>query len=448
MSKEIWAMEPNYLVNYLERTRNVGVAEIKAAMESFYKKPDGAEHQNYTTDDDTAYIKIEGVLSKSGPSEIDRLYGFEGTGYKEICDSIKTAMGDASIKTIVFQINSPGGSADGVDEVYSMIQEACSKGLNVIAENHGLIASAAYWIASACSKIEAMSPMAETGSVGAVISAVDFSKMLDKMGVKRYSIVSKNAPKKAPDIATPEGREIIQERVDALERVFMSRVAEGRKMSVEDVRKKFGRGGLYVAHDPDSTKPDAIKVGMIDGIKNGRGLLGNYTKEESGMNASAKPKVEQKIIINDKKDGGKKTMNAFDTLLAEDSSAKALFDAKLEEKYQAGLIAGKAVINARIEKTVPFLGKTEYPAAIQELACKVLKGESEPAALEGAATFYDMMKAETAVKAAAVTEPVVEKKDVGTAADLVAKIEDKSQVVADAAGVDASLKHLQSLGLI
>jgi hypothetical protein len=94
----------------------------------------------------------------------------------------------------------------------------------------------------------------------------DYTQYDAEKGIKDIGIVSKNAPLKNPDTATAEGFKAYQERLDAIERVFIGRVSEGRGVSVETVEKDFGRGAVLVAQDPDPEQTSALSVGMIDKV--------------------------------------------------------------------------------------------------------------------------------------------------------------------------------------
>ena len=76
--------------------------------------------------------------------------------------------------------------------------------------------------------------------------------------------------------------------------------------------------------------------------------------------------------------------------LPEDKKAiilKAMTDAETKGSTEAG-----AAITARIEAASPFLGKTEYPDSITNLALKVIKGETSVDALTAAVAAYDGMR--------------------------------------------------------
>jgi ClpP class serine protease len=244
---------------------NAGVEE--KATEAQMKLVLDAEESILNKVGSTAFINIKGLLSNTPPSFFDVLFGIEITTYKQIIDAVAEVLDDAEIKTVQLNINSPGGEVFGTDEAAQAVAKlSAEKEVRVI--NEGLIASAAFWIAAQGGEILSTSPTNMTGSVGVVITAIEPDFDEKAPGIKRARIVSRNAPNKRPNIESAEGKQVLQDEADALERIFIQRVSEGRGVSVETVISDFGQGGVLVASDPDPQKPDAIKNKMIDGVIN------------------------------------------------------------------------------------------------------------------------------------------------------------------------------------
>ena len=458
---EIWAIERNFILGYLDKKENH--TYTSEDLSTFFESEE-SENKLLTIEGETAFIDITGPLSRKGPDMWDVCFGTGGTSYTEIIEALELAVEDESVKEIRLRMNTPGGTVDGVDEVAQMIAFSRKK-KKVIAENHGMIASGGYWIASQASKIVAMSPGAETGSIGVIIVGYDFTDALKKIGIKKHYIVSENAPRKAATLETKKGRNILQDRVDSIERVFMSRIAEGRKISIEVVRETFGRGDVLIAEDPDLDKEDALSVGMIDKVENS---ISVSTVEENGddtplkvidipwnsskaiqkvrehTNSLEKPSssykkaffwfnaeepdlfesyklpfatvqegelvaVKEAILlihgipfvpkseragvrtqINEYKKhitGGKKVM-ALKDLMAEDNGIRLEVDALIADALERGKQSGKDQVTERVKKATVFIGG-DYPKSIQNLAGKVISGDSEFSALEGAVAMYD-----------------------------------------------------------
>lgn len=380
--KKIIAFEADFAQEYFSRKMNATQEELARAQDLFSK----IEKQSiYSENEDMAIIQITGPLSRSGPDFWDMLMGYGGTSYGDIIESIKKAESNDRIKKIQLQMDTPGGEVTGVDEVWTALT-GCKK--KKIAINNGMIASAGMWIASGCDQILAVESTSETGSIGVVISVVDWSEREKQFGVKVYDITSENAPDKRPDVSTKKGRDVLKKRVDAIENVFISRVAAGRNTTVEDVKENFGRGSMLIAEDPNGM--DAADVGMIDGL-----IKSDYTREdnengvyETDENSPDAVDVQNKSTpITGEKTEDTMTLKEF---LAQNPDANAKYQTDLADAKTKGVEAGKAEAQLRIDATVNYIGNENYPG-IETLAKEVLKGDAEVSSLKGAVVAFDML---------------------------------------------------------
>ena len=363
---KLWACYEPDLVQYHE-DRSVATAvsseEIGAFLQMTVSEP---KEKILSISNGVARIRIEGILSQDGPDLWDQIFGSSGTSYRSIIDAVIEAEEDPDVEQIELLMDTPGGEANGVDGVYEVIAGAEKP---VTAINTGLLASAGYWIAAAADKIVATSAVVETGSIGVMVTGIDQSERLEKMGVRVVDIVSENAPNKAPRVSTDAGIEEIRNRVNALERVFISRVAVGRNTEESVVRETFGRGSVLIAQDPNGENNDAISVGMVDSIA--------YTP------TIAKNQNAPVLAIDDSDAGETSEGKNMET---ENKEILELQD-QLEDAK-----ADYADLQTRIAKAKPYLAGSEYPQAIQSLAAKVLEGTVDPAMLEGAVVLFDAQK--------------------------------------------------------
>ncbi len=352
MKYELWACEENALLDHIEAAE-----KVSPMVQANARAPKAPEILSVSGD--VATINIHGVLTPSGPSTLERIFGITGTAYSDITSAVELAASAKEIGTIVLDMNTPGGTVTGVDEAYYAIL-AASEEKRVVAVNRDMVASAGYWLASAADEIVAASQTARTGSIGVVITATDTSKFEDKMGVKRVNIVSKNAPNKRPDLASDEGLAEVQREVDAIERVFIQRVAHGRSVSEAKVKKDFGRGGMFIASDPDKSQPDALSAGMIDAVK----------------------KSPREVLTNGTATAGPET-----------HSEESMDAVKLQELQDAlaQVTAERDELQGRISAAAKYLGSDSYPNALKGLALKVLGGESSVEMLNGAVIAFDAM---------------------------------------------------------
>lgn len=404
MKNTIWAADKDYIVNYLETISNGSFDDKQATFFGLDEDQADPNPSILSIEGNSALIKIEGILTKAPLPAIARFFGFTGTTFDQILEAVAEAKQNPGIENVRLLMNTPGGEAAGTDEASQAVADL-AKEKHVIAENHALIASGGYWIASQASEIVSLSPANMQGSIGVIVTGWDFSGAQAKQGIKRVIILSRNAPQKG-GTQTPAGRAGIQDTVDALERVFIQRIAEGRGLSPEQIAKDFGQGGLLVAQDPDEKKHDALSVGMIDSISSALGTENSVTPQS---NAS---------VINIDTDKGKlgKTKNSAiadnlsmeanmelkDVKLAEllgaSPDAKKAYEAALTtaraegetEGITEGIKQGEETVKARINGCVPFLTSDKYPQPIRDLAVKVLNDEETLASLTVAASAHDV----------------------------------------------------------
>ena len=188
--------------------------------------------------DGVAVIPVTGPIMRYA-NLLTRISG--ATSTQELATDIQTALDSPQVRAIVLSIDSPGGEANGINELADMIHAARGK-KPIKAYVGGTGASAAYWIASAADEI-VVDDTAMLGSIGVVL---EVAVRKDEAGAKRYTITSSNAPNKRPDIETEEGRAEIAKSIDALAEVFAAKVARNLGVDAADVPAMGDHGGLRV----------------------------------------------------------------------------------------------------------------------------------------------------------------------------------------------------------
>lgn len=181
------------------------------------------------------------------------------SSYDQLRSDLQTALEDPSVKSILMDIDSPGGEANGCGELANAISEI-GKSKPVHAYVGGMGASAAYWIASAASTITC-SDTAELGSIGVRMAMVDDRKAQEAEGMRTIDFVSSQSPFKVLDVDKDEDKARLQTRIDALADVFIGNVAKNRGVTASDVKSRFGRGDLLVGQS-------AVDAGLADRIGN------------------------------------------------------------------------------------------------------------------------------------------------------------------------------------
>jgi signal peptide peptidase SppA len=181
-----WAIVPEKLFEIQEiyRTHLRGDKIDIEAIEAQTGKPLDNKKERYQIVNDTAIIPIQGVIAKK-MNLFTQISG--GASTHLVGRDIKEALADDSIKSILLDIDSPGGTVDGTQELGDIVFAGRDK-KPIIAYSDGMIASAAYWIGSAADKIYISGDTIDIGSIGVVASHVDYSEWEKKVGIKTTEI--------------------------------------------------------------------------------------------------------------------------------------------------------------------------------------------------------------------------------------------------------------------
>lgn len=176
---------------------------------------------------------------------------------KTVCDDLKALMDDDDVKAVVLRINSGGGSAYASEQIWHYM-EMLKKEKPVVVSMGGMAASGGYYISSGANWIVA-EPTTLTGSIGIFGMFPDFSGLLtEKLGVK-FDEVKTNKHSAFGTPARPFNEEEMRYLNNYIDRgyaLFRSRVAQGRKMKVEQV-EKIAQGRVWLGQD-------ALKVKLVD----------------------------------------------------------------------------------------------------------------------------------------------------------------------------------------
>lgn len=259
-----------------------------------------------------AVIPVMGPLFRHA-NMLTRVSG--ATSYAMVAQDLRTALDDPEVKAIVLNIDSPGGAANGVAELATHIREARDQ-KEVVAYVGGLGASAAYWLASAASRVVA-NKTAMVGSVGVVVG-------VRKGDADQEEIVSSQSPFKRVDPGTAEGRARLQGMVDNLAALFIEDVAEHRGTTVEHVSENFGKGDLLLGRA-------ALDAGMIDELGTFEGLIAQLNEGKP----MAKTQTQEVTAVTIEQ------LKAEQPGLVEQIKAETLAGVKLDEVKAESFAAGE-----------------------------------------------------------------------------------------------------------
>lgn len=258
----LWAIEPEKLDAILDflQLRADGVRfsadEIQARIGD-RRTPTGGQGA-------TAVLPLFGVVGHR-MSAMDDISG--GTSTERFAAEFDAAVDNPDIARIVLDVDSPGGTVAGVDELSRRIYDARGS-KPIIAVANSTMASAAYWIASSADEVVAI-PSATVGSIGVFGVHTDRSGADAKAGLKRTLVkAGKFKAEGSPfEPLSEEDQEAMQEQVDEVYGMFVDAVARNRGISASAVRTGYGEGRAVTAQKAKS-------LGMVDRIATLEDVLG------------------------------------------------------------------------------------------------------------------------------------------------------------------------------
>jgi len=295
----------------------------------------------YNVKDGVLVIPVKGILLSNFP------YAFFdwATGYHYIWKAYERGMADGAVRGIAFNVDSPGGEVQECFDCVDRMYDNRDKPVRAFANDS--MYSAAYAIGSVANKIN-VGRTGGVGSIGVVTAHVDYSKMLEKFGVKLTFIffgahkVDGNPYEPLP--AAVKAR--IQKRIDAIGAVFVTTVARNRGM--EEKAVKATEALTYSAEE-------ALEVGLADSIGPIDSALAEFA-------ASLKPDTEDFPFMANQTPEEKA---AADKLIADQAAAaqKKIDD----DKAQAAANAATAAKD-RIKGILALDEAKKRPAAAQACA--------------------------------------------------------------------------------
>ena len=203
---------------------------------------------------------------------------------KNVVEDLDALANDKDVKAVVLRVNSPGGSAYASEQIWHAV-ELLKKKKPVVVSMGGYAASGGYYISCGADYIIS-EPTTLTGSIGIFGMVPDASGLLEgKLGL-HFDAVSTN---KAYDLEpatghlSPAAGAAMQAYVDRGYKLFISRVAAGRHMTVQRVNE-IGQGRVW-------TGQQALALKLVD-------RLG--TLDDAIAEAAKRAKlIDYKVIASD-----------------------------------------------------------------------------------------------------------------------------------------------------
>ncbi|MCL6500713.1 MAG: signal peptide peptidase SppA [Candidatus Pacearchaeota archaeon] len=221
-------------------------------------------------------IPLNGVILTT---EEERLLPYEYVSSEEIIKNIEDATKNKNIKAIIFEINSPGGSAVASSEIAQAIKKAKKEKLTVaVIREQGT--SGAYWIASSCDYVLAH-PLSITGSIGVTASYLEISGLLERFNITYVNLTTGKYKETMSPFRelTNEEREIILKKLESIHETFIMEVTKNRGLTEKQV-EELANGMFYLG-------TEAKELGLVDAIGSREEAI-DYIEKKLNIKANLK----------------------------------------------------------------------------------------------------------------------------------------------------------------
>ena len=239
--------------------RQLGLKADETINQVDYNDVDMAIDDSNLMGEEIAVYYCQGSIVRM---ETPSLYGSEQQIVStKVIKDLQELADNSQVKAVVLRINSGGGDAYASEQIWRAVKEL-NKKKPVVVSMGGMAASGAYYMSMGAQYIMAQ-PTTLTGSIGIFGALPDFSDLMTKKLGFKYDEVktNRNSAYASAGMSRPWSAEEIttmQNYVNRGYNLFRKRVAEGRKMSTEQV-EKIAQGRVWLG-------TDAKNIKLIDGF--------------------------------------------------------------------------------------------------------------------------------------------------------------------------------------
>jgi signal peptide peptidase SppA len=251
---DVWAIQQQKLDMMMDvlNARQEGRLPVLADIEAASRR----ERPETIVRGSIAVMPLFGIMAQRMNMVVDFSGGTSTDLFGQAFDAV---VADPAIGAIVLEVDSPGGSVYGLEELSKKIFAGRGE-KPIIAVANSLMASAAYYVATAADKVY-VTPGGQVGSIGTLAIHGESSKADEAAGFK-YTIIKAGEFKAEANAYEPledEARNEIQRTVNGYYDMFVTAVARHRGVTKTVVQRDYGQGRVLMAKN-------AKEVGMVDGI--------------------------------------------------------------------------------------------------------------------------------------------------------------------------------------
>ncbi|MEH2830267.1 signal peptide peptidase SppA [Segatella copri] len=239
--------------------KQLGLKADEAINQVDYNDVDMAIDDSNLMGEEIAVYYCQGSIVRM---ETPSIYGSEQQIVStKVIKDLQELADNSQVKAVVLRINSGGGDAYASEQIWRAVKEL-NKKKPVVVSMGGMAASGAYYMSMGAQYIMAQ-PTTLTGSIGIFGALPDFSDLMTKKLGFKYDEVktNRNSAYASAGMSRPWSSEEIATMQNYVNRgysLFRKRVAEGRKMSTEQV-EKIAQGRVWLG-------TDAKNIKLIDGF--------------------------------------------------------------------------------------------------------------------------------------------------------------------------------------
>jgi len=423
-----WMIDPHYAFGYYPLVTKMlsGDASPHESTQGEEYQPLAVIHQpngpnlyinNYKTLKKADFIIEQGsVLSMPVTGAIMKSDYCGSYGSLTRAAVIKAADNHDSIKSIIIDADSGGGSVYGTETLVDAIR-SCTKPIDGLV-NDGMAASAMYWVISTCNNIYVTHGTSQVGSIGVYTTYLSLKKAYADMGIAIEDIYSNLSTEKNGKYRIWEetgNSDAVRAELDVLAQHFIDQVNLNRGSKINLEAGDPYKGAMYYADE-------ALAIGLIDGIKSYDELV----SEALGTNEVSTENVFQTNIYNMKQYAKVNATLGVDSLEASEDGVYlnetqiATIESTLEANEQAVNQAAASAAegaNARIAELETQLAASNANAAsanalINSIASEYeLEGDTAEAQAESLRAHIATLESKPGAKPAALAPAVTEEVD-------------------------------------
>lgn len=181
-------------------------------------------------------------------------------GMVDHANSINQLAAAQNIAGIILNIDSPGGQADGTALLADAVKAASNIKPVIGIIQDGMAASAAMWVASACTELYVTQATDMVGSIGVYTTIADWNKYYQSKGLDVKDIYAPQSTDKNKSYhdALAGNEDALKAELEVLANQFINTIATNRAATIKGNDWKTGK--MFYANE-------AQKIGLIDGIK-------------------------------------------------------------------------------------------------------------------------------------------------------------------------------------